>query len=64
MKNIGNMPDVKNLSDKQLWLLYLIPRGDDLRLSVKAYLDKAENEFHKRGIKLKPIITAKHKESK
>lgn len=52
-------PPVSQLSDKQLLNLTLRPEEEGMTKKVKKYLAEAETEFHKRKIKLKPIVSAK-----
>lgn len=51
-----NFPKPCELSDSDLWELCLLPRKWGMSKKTLDYLDEVEKKFHKRKIKLVPIM--------
>ena len=60
MLSLGvTVPPVEELSDEELWDLFLRPDRGDMPEDVVRYIEAAENEFYLRDLTLKPICYIK-----
>jgi hypothetical protein len=55
LSNGQEVPAIEDLTETEIWDLVFLPIDQETPADVKAYLQRANREFFRRGMQFKPI---------